>query len=137
MPIIIKLTSEEYDIYSDNKALFEEFGFIIEEFGMLTLRITAVPYILKKAEDESFFKDAIDRLSKRKNVTLIDMKREALISASCKGAIKLGNTITEDMIKSILDDYKENGIPLTCPHGRPVMIAITEKDLFKRFKRIL
>lgn len=137
VPIIIKLTSEEYDIYSDNKALFEEFGFIIEEFGMLTLRITAVPYILKKAEDASFFKDAIDRLSKHKNVTLIDMKREALISASCKGAIKLGNTITEDMIKSILDDYKENGIPLTCPHGRPVMIAITEKDLLKRFKRIL
>ncbi len=137
VPIITKLTSEEYDIYSDNKELFAELGFIIEEFGMLTLRITAVPYILKKAEDASFFKDAIDRLSKHKNVTLIDMKREALISASCKGAIKLGNTITEDMIRSILDDYKENGVPLTCPHGRPVMIAITEKDLFKRFKRIL
>ena len=76
-------------------------------------------------------------LSKQKNVTLTDMKRETLIRASCKGAIKLGNTVSPKMIEGILDEYNKNGIPLTCPHGRPVMVAITKKDLFKKFKRIV
>ena len=137
VPFIIKLTNEEYNTYLENADLFTEFGFCTEEFGTLTLRITAVPYILKKAEDDTFFRDALAELQKKKSVTLLDMKREALITASCKGAVKLGNKVPVQMIESLLDEYNKNGITLTCPHGRPVMFAITKKELFKKFKRIL
>ena len=65
------------------------------------------------------------------------MKREVLIRASCKAAIKSGNAVPKRMIESILDEYNKNGIPLTCPHGRPVMVAITKKDMLKRFKRLV
>ena len=137
IPIIVKLTSQEYNIYSDNMELFTEFGFIIEQFGTLTLRITAVPYILDNVEDDRFFKDTLSMLSKQKNVSLKDMKREVLIRASCKSAIKLGNTVPNEMIEDLLNEYNKDGVTLTCPHGRPVMIAITKNDLFKKFKRIV
>ena len=137
VPFIVKLTNEEYNTYLDNKELFSEFGFQTEEFGTLTLRITAVPHILKKAEDEKFFRDALSELAKQKNVTLNDLKRDALIMASCKAAVKLGNQVPEKMIESLLHEYNENGVTLTCPHGRPVMFAITKKELLKKFKRIL
>lgn len=136
LPFTVKLTTEEYNTYTDNKALFEEFGFQIEPFGTHTLRITAVPHILSEAEDDRFFRDTLEQLSKKKSVTLTDMKREVLIRASCKAAIKLGNAVPKRMIEAILDEYAKSGIPLTCPHGRPVMIAITKKDMFKQFKRI-
>ena len=137
VPFIVKLTNEEYNVYADNRDLFAEFGFEIEEFGTLTLRISAVPHILKKAEDEQFFRDALAELSKHKSVTLQDLKRDALITASCKAAVKLGNIVPEKMIESLLKEYAEEGITLTCPHGRPVMFAITKRDLLKKFKRIL
>ena len=137
LPITLKLTGEEYEIFSENRDLFFEFGFEAEDFGALTVRITAVPHILSRAEDAGFFHDAIALLTRQRHVTLHDMKRDALIQASCKAAVKLGNAVPKQMIESILAEYNRGEIPLTCPHGRPVMIVITKKEMFKKFKRIL
>ena len=65
------------------------------------------------------------------------MKRGALITRACKSAIKAGERISETEIRALLDQYDKEGVPLTCPHGRPVIIAIPKSELEKRFSRIV
>jgi DNA mismatch repair protein MutL len=137
VPLVVTLTAHEYRLYSENADIFKELGFVIEEFGTMTVRITAVPNVFDKAQDESFFRDALEALAKSSSLTMKSAKRDAIISASCKSAVKSGSPLPKEFIESLLEEYKTNETPLTCPHGRPVMVAITKKSLYKMFKRIV
>ncbi len=55
---------------------------------------------------------------------------------SCKAAVKAGDELSEREILALLRDLMEKKVPMTCPHGRPIMISITKKQLERTFKRI-
>ena len=60
-----------------------------------------------------------------------------MIYASCKHAVKGGEPLQKEEIVSLLKTYVEQGIPLTCPHGRPVVARLSKRDMEKMFKRIV
>ena len=136
MPVIEKLMPEEYQTLMDNLPLFEELGFEIEEFGALTVSVRAVPAILNAPETASFLHEAIGRLEAKNRLSTKDLKRSALIQYSCKHAIKAGALLSKEEIEALLKEFEGDGVPMTCPHGRPIMVRMTKAEFEKLFKRV-
>ena len=136
MPVIEKLMPEEYQTLMDNLPLFEELGFEIEEFGALTVSVRAVPAILNAPETASFLHEAIGRLEAKNRLSTKDLKRSALIQYSCKHAIKAGALLPKEEIEALLKEFEGDGVPMTCPHGRPIMVRMTKAEFEKLFKRV-
>lgn len=137
MPEIERLTAIEYETLMENIELFSELGFEIEEFGPLTVSVRAVPSIFSAPEAPAFIHEAIGLLQNRNSLTTVDIKRSSLIQSACKHAIKAGDMLSDVEIKALLDEYSNSGVPMTCPHGRPVMVRMSKTEFEKLFKRVL
>ena len=75
-------------------------------------------------------------IQRQGSVKELDLLRSALIRSSCKQAIKGGQMLDKRGIEEILSHYADGSTPLTCPHGRPVMVSFSRRDFEKMFKRI-
>ncbi len=135
LPQIVKLTPQEYDVLFDNLPFFVELGFDIESFGSLCVNIRAIPYMLGEPQTEACLHDALALLIKTGRVSAADIKRAALIQASCKYAVKAGNMLSGAEVEELLRAYADADAPLTCPHGRPIMIRLSQTEFEKQFKR--
>lgn len=136
-PEVVKLTAVDYQVFSDNQSYFEEMGFEIEPFGPLTVSVRAVPYIFGGPESVGFLSDVLSMLGKDGKAGTADLKRSIIIRTACKHAVKAGMPMSCEEIQELLKSFHENGTPLTCPHGRPVMIRMSRLELEKLFKRVL
>ncbi len=137
VPTVLKLSPFEFSTLMDNLPQFEELGFEIEEFGMLTVSVRAVPHLIGQPQTAAFLREAIALLDKRNRLSTVELKRAALIQAACKHAVKAGEVLNRVEIEALLREYEAEGAPLTCPHGRPVMVKMTKLDFEKLFKRVL
>lgn len=136
-PEIIALLPTDFALFIENIELFTQLGFDIEEFGENTVSVRAVPLIMAGSPVKRFLEDAIDLLHTKSKLTTLDMKRNALITRACKSAVKAGQRLSDIELRALLDQYKAEGVPLTCPHGRPVMTRMTKEEFEKLFKRIV
>lgn len=137
VPTVLKLSPFEFSTLMDNLPQFEELGFEIEEFGMLTVSVRAVPHLIGQPQTAAFLREAIALLDKRNRISTVELKRAALIQAACKHAVKAGEVLNRVEIEALLREYEVERAPLTCPHGRPVMVKMTKLDFEKLFKRVL
>lgn len=137
VPSVLQLTHMQFDLAMENLQILKEVGFEIEEFGTLTIRVNAVPYLLGQAETPVFFYDVLNAIEKDLTSTATNqLKRDLIVQMACKHAVKAGESLDKREISALLDEYTKNGTLLTCPHGRPVMIQMSQKDLEKLFKRV-
>lgn len=135
-PIVLELSNLELAKILENRELFWEVGFVIDDFGNNSIIIRGVPILFGEPQAKSLFLeiiDGIDLTDKRNSQTLIDK----IIKIACSQAIKAGDRICAMEVESLFQQLQELENPLTCPHGRPTIIEITKKDLEKEFKRII
>ena len=132
-PQLVKLSPKEFATVMDLMPELEKLGFAIDDMGFNTLAIKEVPEILSSINAERFLSSLEENV---KNVRTQELKRNKLMQMACKSAIKGGDKLSETDIKLLLKLIKEEGIPLTCPHGRPILIRLTKHELEVRFKRI-
>ncbi len=137
VPEIVKLPPKEYETLTSNLDAFLELGFDIAEFGPLTVSVRAVPSILGAPQTTRFLYEAIEQLDRKYRLNTVELKREALIRTACRRAIKAGEKPDPSEIAELLAAFEREGIPMTCPHGRPVMIAMTKLEFEKLFKRVV
>ncbi len=137
IPEIVKLSPYENETLLSNIEAFAELGFDISEFGPLTVSVRAMPSILGAPQTTAFLREAIEQLDKKYRLNTLELKRAALIRMACRRAIKAGERPDPTEIAELLACYEREGIPMTCPHGRPVMIAMSRLEFEKLFKRVL
>lgn len=125
-----------FDCLVQNAERFAEFGYSIEFAENHNALLHAVPSIVG-ASPERFLRDAVDMMLENSDANEIDLMRSRLIQMSCKRAVKAGNDLEMRQLKAIVDAYATGEVPLTCPHGRPVIIRVTKTELQKMFKRIV
>ncbi len=135
VPLVIRLSSREMALIQDNQDALTEAGYTVEPFGDNDIQVRAVPHILGRAEIKPIFMDMINSLSRLKSATL-DARRGEIMQMACKSAGKGGDPLTESEIESLIHEMMETGAPPTCPYGRPVVKAVSRRDLEKMFKRI-
>ena len=134
-PMVIRLSAREMSLIRDNLTILEESGYSVEPFGENDIRVTAVPFVLGKAELRPIFLEMLSSLNRLRQATL-DERRAEIAQMSCKGAVKGGDTLTDSEIRALISGMLDTEAPPTCPHGRPVVRRIPKTDLEKLFKRI-
>ena len=134
-PMVIHLSSREMALISDNLDVLSEAGYSVEPFGDQDIRVTAVPFVMGRAEMRPLFLEMIQSLGQLKSATL-DARRSEIMQMACKSAVKAGDSLSDSEIASLIESMLETGAPPTCPHGRPVVKTLTRRELEKMFKRI-
>lgn len=131
------LQPREFEQAVEYKKELEELGYRFETEGALGLCISAVPVLNGTVFDGAFIHDALNAVGEAGRGAARALVRDKIISASCKHAIKAGEAIDKKEIEELLRLYLRDGTPLTCPHGRPVMVKISRREIEKNFKRIV
>ncbi|WP_053957291.1 DNA mismatch repair endonuclease MutL [Inediibacterium massiliense] len=134
VPIVLELSYIEYERVKNNIDFFTSLGFDIDEFGVNTFMIRSVPMLFGEPEAKKFFMEALDHL-KDSIQNSYDMKVEKIISMSCKKAIKAHDKLDALEIDSLMKQLSELENPYTCPHGRPVIVKMTQYEIERKFKR--
>ena len=109
----------------------------MEEFGPSQVRVVSVPVILGQPQVKSFFDELVMELDDLGTMKSVDLRRARIIKMACRKAIKGGDPLAREEIDALLKLLEQSDSPPTCPHGRPIFIQIDEKELQKRFKRIV
>ena len=135
VPIVIGVTKTEQRLLEDNRDALESIGMVAEAFGEQDIAVRTIPMILGEAQTKEFVRDVIEELQNGRDPTF-EKRRTSLLQTACKHAVKGGDPLTEDELRGLLDTMIERKITPTCPHGRPLVVAITHRELDKKFKRI-
>ncbi|MEG1560054.1 MAG: DNA mismatch repair endonuclease MutL [Clostridia bacterium] len=137
IPLTIHLTPMEYDVFQENQAAFKELGFLIDQFGEQTISLRGIPNILGKTDAEAVLRETLEKIKDNKKLTTVELKRDAVIKAACKHAVKGGSIVDIEAVKKIIAEFNTGTVPLTCPHGRPIIVKFTKNEIEKFFKRIV
>ena len=135
VPIVIGVTKAEQRLLEDNRDALESIGMVVEAFGEQDVAVRTIPMILGETQTREFVRDIIEELQNGRDPTF-EKRRASLLQTACKHAVKGGDPLTEDELRSLLDTMIEQKVTPTCPHGRPLVVAITHRELDKKFKRI-
>ena len=134
-PVACRLSPEESSILLANKSLLEELGFEAEEFGENTLLLRQIPMDLGVEQaQETLEQMAVDLLNGRRENKL-NVRDEVLHTVACKAAIKAGWHSSEKELRVLVQQVMCREDLKHCPHGRPICITLSKKQLEKQFKR--
>ncbi len=136
-PLVVDLSVSGCQVLVQRAAELERFGFEISEFGGNSVRLSAVPALLIQGEVVETVRalahdlDGIDR-----GATVDEaLKRIAALTA-CHAAVKANAPLTQEKMAHILEELRRTAYSTVCPHGRPVMLRLTRREIEKNFQRI-
>ncbi|MCR5307482.1 MAG: hypothetical protein K6E24_00610 [bacterium] len=136
IPSIIELTKTEkifIDSHIDN---FSNLGITIEDASDSSIYLRSVPvWIL--GDPVTSTEEMIKYIVEKNTIDLKSIRDELAKRIACKGAIKANRNLEIDEINALLAQLSECKNPFTCPHGRPTIISITQKEIEKLFLRIM
>ena len=135
VPIVVSVSSREQALLEENREMLESIGLVIERFGDHDAAIRTIPVVLGEAETGSFIHEVLGEIEAAHALTM-EKKRARILQSACKHAIKGGEALTEDELRGILDEMIEKKVTPTCPHGRPLVVSISHRELDRKFKRI-
>ena len=135
LPDIITLTHKEMEIARDNMQMFRKAGFMLEEFGENTLKLTGVPEMCLDLETKEMFLETLDEINSVSRTAKQEVEEKFIATIACKAAVKANMALTKEEIDSLMDKLLSLPNPFTCPHGRPTAIKMSKYDIEKKFAR--
>lgn len=137
-PIILNLTMQEAGLLKQYMDQFTRIGFEFEEFGQESYMVRAIPDNLFSIAKKELLMEMIDSLSDEISRNLSpDLIDEKIASMSCKAAVKGNMKLSAAEVDSLIGELLTLDNPYHCPHGRPTIIAMSKRELEKKFKRIV
>ena len=135
LPDIITLTHKEMGIAKDNMDMFEQAGFILEEFGENTIKLTGVPTVCVELDTKELFLETLDEINTVARTAKQEKEEKFIATVACKAAVKANMVLSEQEVESLMEKLLVLPNPFTCPHGRPTAIKMTKYDIEKKFAR--
>ena len=119
-------------------AELERFGFEISEFGGNSVRLAAVPALLDAATRSSTAVRALaeDLDGLDRGATVDEALKRIAATTACHAAVKANAPLTYEKMAHILEELRRTAYSTVCPHGRPVMLRLTRREIEKNFQRI-
>ena len=136
-PIVIELPPAERQALAAHGPVLERLGFDVEEFGGDSVRIAAVPALVGLAACETAVRalaqdlDGLDQGS-----AIEETLRRVAATTACHAAVKANDHLTPEKMVYILDELQRTAHSSVCPHGRPVILRLSRREIEKRFDRI-
>jgi DNA mismatch repair protein MutL len=137
VPMMLELSVAEREALIGRAEALERFGFEIEEFGGDTVRVTAVPALLDLDECETAIRalgqdlEGLDR-----GLEVHEALKRIAATMACHAAVKANYPLTVEKMRHILEELRATAYSTVCPHGRPVMLRLTRREVEKNFERI-
>jgi len=136
-PVLIDLTPSQREALRAHAADLTRLGFEIEEFGGASIRIAAVPTLLGVDEGTSAVRALAEDLEGFDRGTRVeDALRRIAATTACHAAVKANQALSMGKMVHILDELRRTAFSSVCPHGRPVVLRMTRREIEKNFQRI-
>jgi len=135
-PISLELSPSEIIMMASWQETLQDIGFEVSPFGGNTYSVRAVPALGRRLESSEAVHDILRDLFSRGIVSPASTNKDEILKLlACKGSIKSGKELTFAEMKRLVEDLYLCNNPLTCPHGRPVMVTIDQNQLERLFAR--
>jgi DNA mismatch repair protein MutL len=137
IPAVIGLTAAQQIEYARIAEELEGLGFETEPFGNRTIAVKSAPAGLNPAGIEKVLFEILE-ISERelRKTSLDDLRSSMAASIACRAAIKINMRLEPEKIGWLLRALAATSCPMTCPHGRPIALRYSTRDILKSFHRI-
>jgi DNA mismatch repair protein MutL len=136
-PMLVELSAGGRQALVGHAADLERLGFEVEEFGGNALRVSAFPALLTREDCDDALRALAEDLEGLDHASRVEeaIKRIAATMA-CHAAVKANYPLTMAKMAHILEELRATAYSTICPHGRPVMLRLTRREVEKNFQRI-
>jgi DNA mismatch repair protein MutL len=115
----------------------EKLGLLIEPFGAAAIAIRGVPVGLGKVDAAGLVQDLLDDLTEWDSASSLELRvQPVLASLACHGAVRAGRALALPEIQQLIHDWVQEGLIMTCPHGRRTAFRLSTDELAKLFGRV-
>jgi DNA mismatch repair protein MutL len=136
-PMILELPPSSREALVSRAADLERLGFELEEFGGDTVRVSAFPALLRREECPTALRALAEDLENAGTTATVDEAiKKIAATMACHAAVKANDPLTPEKMAHILDELRRTSYSTICPHGRPVMLRLTRREVEKNFQRI-
>jgi DNA mismatch repair protein MutL len=136
-PLILTFGASARQVLVAHLDELDRFGFEIEEFGGDSLRVSSAPALLSAEESEAALRAlATDLEGLDKGTRVDEALRRIAATTACHAAVKANDRLTMEKMVHILDELRQTAYSTVCPHGRPVMLRLTRREVERNFRRI-
>ena len=137
MPIVIELTPAQQAVFSEISDELQKNGFEAEPFGTRSLAVKIAPAGIQATEVERMLHELLEQFSREDQALNLEQIRSRIAaSIACHAAIKVNMPLEQNKMEWLLGELAKTECPMTCPHGRPVVLRYSMKDIQRAFKRI-
>ena len=135
LPDVINLSHKDMQIAKDNMEIFEKAGFVLEEFGENTIKLSGVPTVCLELDTKELFLETLDEINTVARTAKQEIEEKFIATVACKAAVKANMALTREEVDNLMKQLLILPNPFTCPHGRPTAIRMTKNDIEKKFSR--
>jgi DNA mismatch repair protein MutL len=137
MPIVLELSPAQQAIFSEIAEELQHNGFEAEPFGARSVAVKVAPAGVDAAAVEHMLHELLDQISREEqSLNLEKIRARIAASIACHAAIKVNMPLEQNKMDWLLAELAKTDHPMSCPHGRPVVLRYSVKDIQKAFKRI-
>ena len=136
-PIVLELPAPQRQALAEHAAVLHRFGLEVEHFGGDSVCLTSVPALLEPGECEAAIRALAENLEGGEpGARVEDALRRIAATMACHAAVKANYPLTQEKMHYILAELRRTAYSSVCPHGRPVVLRITRREVEKNFQRI-
>ena len=137
MPIVLELSPAQQAVFTEISDELQHNGFEAEPFGSRSVAVKVAPAGVDAAAVEHMLHELLDQFSREEqSLNLEKIRARIAASIACHAAIKVNMPLEQNKMEWLLTELAKTDHPMSCPHGRPVVLRYSVKDIQKAFKRI-
>ena len=137
MPLIVELTPAQQVMFGEISDELRRNGFEAELFGARTIAIKSAPAGVQSSDIEKLLLELLDQFQREEQALNMEKIRTKIAaSIACHAAIKINMPLEQTKMEWLLKELAKTECPMSCPHGRPVVLRYSVKDIQRAFKRI-
>jgi len=137
VPLLLDLPPGSHQALTGRAGELERLGFEIEDFGDATVKVTAVPALLRTEDSSKAIRALAEDLEGLdRGAQVQDALKRIAATMACHAAVKANYPLPYEKMTHILDELRATAYSTICPHGRPVMLRLTRREIERNFERI-
>ncbi len=137
MPLLLELTAGQQAVFGEISDELARNGFEVEPFGPRSVAVKVAPAGIEASQVEHLLHELLEQFSREDQTLNMDVIRTRIAaSIACHAAIKVNMPLEQNKMEWLLSELAKTDCPMSCPHGRPVVLRYSLKDIQKAFKRI-
>ena len=137
MPLLLELTPAQQAVFAEISDELNQNGFEAEAFGARSVAIKVAPAGIEGPQVEKMLHELLEQFAReQQNLNLEKVRARIAASIACHAAIKVNMPLEQNKMEWLLAELAKTECPMSCPHGRPVVLRYSMKDIQRAFKRI-